>query len=55
MSKSLLDSIWDHFVDISGITLLISSLILIFATIATISYKIATAAMRNPVESLRYE
>jgi ABC-type antimicrobial peptide transport system permease subunit len=55
MSKSLLDSIWDHFVDISGITLLISSLILIFATIATISYKITTAAMRNPVESLRYE
>lgn len=55
LSKSLLDSIWDHFVDITGITLLISSLILIFATIGTISYKIVTTAMRNPVESLRYE
>ena len=55
LSKSLLDSIWDHFVDISVITLIISSFILIFTTLITISYKIVTAALRNPVESLRYE
>ena len=55
LSKSLLDSIWDHFVDISVITLILSSFILIFATTVTISYKIVTAALRNPVESLRYE
>lgn len=55
LSKSLLDSIWDHFVDISAATLIFSSLILIFATIATISYKVVSASLRNPVESLRYE
>ncbi|OFX94104.1 MAG: hypothetical protein A2X05_11010 [Bacteroidetes bacterium GWE2_41_25] len=55
LSKSLLDSIWDHFVDISVITLILSSFILIFATTITLSYKIVTAALRNPVESLRYE
>jgi len=55
LSKSLLDSIWDYFVDINIATLIIASLILIAATLSTISYKIISAAMRNPVESLRYE
>ena len=55
LSKSLLDSIWDHFVDITLATLLVSSLILIVATIATISYKVVGAAMKNPADSLRYE
>jgi ABC-type antimicrobial peptide transport system permease subunit len=55
MSKSLLDSIWDYFVDVKVSTLVLSSMILVVATIATISYKIVVSAMRNPVESLRYE
>jgi putative ABC transport system permease protein len=55
LSKMLLDSIWDYFVDISVATLIISSLILIVATVSTISYKIISAALRNPVDSLRYE
>jgi len=55
LSNSLLDSIWDYFVDIKVTTLILASLILIVATLFTISYKIVGAAMRNPVESLRYE
>ena len=55
MSEQLLDSIWDYFVDIKIATLIVASLILILSTLATISYKIMKAAMRNPVESLRYE
>jgi putative ABC transport system permease protein len=55
LSKSLLDSIWDYFIDIKVTTLIISSLILVVSTLATISYKIVIAARRNPVESLRYE
>ena len=55
LSESLLDSIWDYFVDIKVSTLILASLILILTTLATISYKIFAAALRNPVESLRYE
>jgi ABC-type antimicrobial peptide transport system permease subunit len=55
MSYMLLDSIWDYFVKISGGILLISASIMIVATTATISYKVVKAAMRNPVDSLRYE
>ncbi|MBI5009392.1 MAG: hypothetical protein HZB98_07035 [Bacteroidia bacterium] len=55
LSKMLLDSIWDYFVDINVATLIIASLILIMATVSTIAYKIINAAMRNPVDSLRYE
>jgi putative ABC transport system permease protein len=55
MSKSLLDSIWDYFVDIKVSTLVLSSMILIVSTITILSYKIFVAARRNPVESLRYE
>jgi putative ABC transport system permease protein len=55
LSKSLLDSIWDYFVDIRLTTLIFSSLILVTCTLATIAFKIITAALRNPVDSLRYE
>jgi len=55
LSESLLDSIWDYFVDIHISTLIVSSFLLILATVLTISWKIITAARRNPVESLRYE
>jgi ABC-type antimicrobial peptide transport system permease subunit len=55
MSYMLLDSIWDYFVKISGGILLMSASIMIVATTVTISYKVVKAAMRNPVNSLRYE
>ena len=55
MSLSLMDSIWDYFVNISAGILLLSASIMIIATILTISTKVVRAALRNPVESLRYE
>ena len=55
MSLMLMDSIWDYFVNISAGTLKLSASIMIIATILTISTKVVRAALRNPVESLRYE
>jgi hypothetical protein len=55
MSLSLMDSIWDYFTKITAGILLLSALIMIVATILTISVKVVRAAMRNPVESLHYE
>jgi putative ABC transport system permease protein len=55
MSIMLMDSIWDYFVEINTVTLLLAASIMIVACMATISYKIIIAARRNPVESLRYE
>ena len=55
MSGLLLDSIWDYFVDISAGMLLLASGIMLIATLTTISLKITKAALRNPVDSLRYE
>ncbi|MCX6254450.1 MAG: ABC transporter permease [Bacteroidia bacterium] len=55
MSVMLLDSIWDYFIDIKIGTLLLSASILFAATILTIIFKIGKAALRNPVDSLRYE
>ena len=55
MSLKLMDSIWDYFVRIGAGILLSASLIMIIATVLTLSIKIVRAAMKNPVESLRYE
>jgi putative ABC transport system permease protein len=55
MSSMLLDSIWDYFVRIGPGILVLSVLIMVLATLITIIYKILKAALRNPVESLRYE
>jgi ABC-type antimicrobial peptide transport system permease subunit len=55
MSVMLLDSIWDYFVEIKIGTLLLSASIMFVATILTIIFKIARAALKNPVVSLRYE
>jgi ABC-type antimicrobial peptide transport system permease subunit len=55
MSVMLLDSIWDYFIDIKIGTLLLSASILFAATILTIIFKIGKAALRNPIDSLRYE
>jgi ABC-type antimicrobial peptide transport system permease subunit len=55
LASMLLDSIWDYFVDITAGMLIFAAMIIIISTIATIAFKIAAAAMRNPVVSLRYE
>jgi ABC-type antimicrobial peptide transport system permease subunit len=55
MSKGLMDSIWDYFVPIGAGILLSATSILVIATIMTLSFKIVRAALKNPVESLRYE
>jgi ABC-type antimicrobial peptide transport system permease subunit len=55
MSKMLMDSIWDYFVDINAGMLLASASVMIIATGLTVIFKITRAAMKNPVISLRYE
>jgi putative ABC transport system permease protein len=55
MSLMLMDSIWDYFVKISAGILVLSALIMIVATILTIITKVVRAALKNPVDSLRYE
>jgi Zn-dependent membrane protease YugP len=55
MSVKLLGSIWKYFVQISFGMLLLSASIMFGATILTIIFKISKTAMRNPVDSLRYE
>lgn len=55
LSLSLMDSIWDYFVDIKA-GMLISAVIILFgATALTIVWKIWRAALKNPVDTLRYE
>ena len=55
MSIMLLESIWDYFVEIKFGTLVFVASIMFVATILTIIFKIARAAMKNPIVSLRYE
>jgi putative ABC transport system permease protein len=55
MSNMLLDSIWDYFIQIKPGVLILSAFIIISATLVTITFKIGRAALRNPVDSLRYE
>jgi len=55
LSVALMDGIWDYFVTVGPGILLSSALIMIFATILTLIVRISRAAMKNPVDSLRYE
>jgi putative ABC transport system permease protein len=55
LSVALMDSIWDYFVNVGPGILISSALVMIFATILTLSFRISRAAMKNPVDSLRYE
>lgn len=55
LSVALMDSIWDYFVSVGPGILLSAALIMIFATILTLIVRISRAAMKNPVDSLRYE
>ncbi|MBG0859295.1 MAG: ABC transporter permease [Bacteroidales bacterium] len=55
MSLMLMDSIWDYFTKITAGILVLSALIMVIATTATLGIKVTKAALRNPTESLRYE
>ncbi|TAL61558.1 MAG: FtsX-like permease family protein, partial [Bacteroidetes bacterium] len=55
LSVKLMDSIWDYFVDVRAGTLLLAASIMFVTTTVTLIFKIARAAMKNPVVSLRYE
>ena len=48
MSVALMDSIWDYFVRVGAGMLISSALIMIIATVLTLSIKITMAAIRNP-------
>lgn len=55
MSNMLLDSIWDYFVTIKAGILILAAAIIVVATVLTIIFKVGRSALRNPVDSLRYE
>jgi ABC-type antimicrobial peptide transport system permease subunit len=55
MSNMLMGSIWQYYVQIKPGILILSASIMIVATILTIVFKVGKAALRNPVDSLRYE
>jgi len=55
LSNMMMGSIWQYFVQIKPGILILAASIMFVATILTIIYKIAKAALRNPVDSLRYE
>lgn len=55
LSESLMDSIWEYYADITAGMLILSVSILVISTLLAISFRIITAAARNPVISLRYE
>ena len=55
MSLIMMDSIWDYFAGIGAGILISAVLIIVVATAVTLSVKITRAAMKNPVDSLRYE
>jgi ABC-type antimicrobial peptide transport system permease subunit len=51
----LMDSIWDYFLPLSGITVAISVLIMFLVSGVAIAYKVLSAAAMNPVNTLRVE
>ena len=55
LSNTMMGSIWQYFVQIKPGILILAAAIMFTATILTIIFKIGNAALRNPVDSLRYE
>jgi ABC-type antimicrobial peptide transport system permease subunit len=55
LSITLMESIWDHYVDISVGIFLVTFLIIFAVTAMTIAGKIYAASIQNPAECLRYE
>ncbi len=55
LSNMLMGSIWEYHVQIKTVVLVMSAAIMFVATTLTIIFKIGKSALRNPVDSLRYE
>jgi ABC-type antimicrobial peptide transport system permease subunit len=55
LSLALLDSIWDHFLDMTPGIFIYTVLIIFTVTMVTIAGKIYAAANMNPTDCLRYE
>ena len=55
LSLTLLDSIWDYWLDFTPGIFIYSVLIILVITALTITGKVYQAAIQNPVECLRYE
>ncbi len=55
MSLMMLDSIWDYWLDFTPGIYIFSVLIILVATLITITGKVYQAALQNPVKCLRYE
>jgi putative ABC transport system permease protein len=55
ISNMMMGSIWNYYVQIKANVLILAASIMFLATMLTIIYKITKAALRNPVDSLRYE
>jgi putative ABC transport system permease protein len=55
LSLTLLDSIWDYWLDFTPGIFIYSVLIILVITAVTITGKVYQAAMQNPVNCLRYE
>jgi hypothetical protein len=55
LSISMLDSIWDYFLEMTPGIFIFSVLFMFFIAAITISSKVYRAAIQNPVESLRYQ
>jgi hypothetical protein len=55
LSMTLMDSIWEQYMDANPAVFIYSILIIFAITLATIAGKIYAAAMQNPAECIRYE
>jgi len=55
LSLMMLDSIWDYWLDFNAWIYIYSVLIILVATLLTITGKVYQAALQNPVSCLRYE
>lgn len=55
LSVTLMESIWDHFLEISAGIFVATFLIIFTVTAVTIAGKIYAASIQNPAECLRYE
>jgi ABC-type antimicrobial peptide transport system permease subunit len=55
LSLMMLDSIWDYWLDFNAWIYIYSVLIILVATVITITGKVYQAALQNPVDCLRYE
>ena len=55
LSLMMLDSIWDYWLDFTPGIYIYSVLIILVATLITITGKVYQAALQNPVDCLRYE